>query len=215
MGTCPFHFRYADPTLNPEYARAPAKGYIYAFFHEVMLFPAYFWAWPEMQILISDHRDGELITQVVKRLGFGVVRGSTTRGVPRAPRDDAPGRSRPPLCDPRRPQRTAATCPPRVGVPRQPDRPADRGAGMAFRNPGGQKLGSLRRPTPVWRAAACVIPEAVHVPPDADRETIEACRLEVENECSNARLKLRRGSSNSDLIGPNGAVLPRPPQCLR
>ena len=45
-----------------------------------MLFPAYYWAWPEMQILISDHRDGELITQVVRRLGFGVVRGSTTRG---------------------------------------------------------------------------------------------------------------------------------------
>src|SRR5579864_6672460 len=65
VSTSRFHFRYADPTVNPELARRTGQRYIYAFFHEVMLFPAYFWAWPEMQILISDHRDGELITQVV------------------------------------------------------------------------------------------------------------------------------------------------------
>ena len=82
VGTTRFHFRYDDPMVNPEVARRTGRRYIYAFFHEVMLFPAYFWAWPEMQILISDHRDGELITQVVRRLGFGVVRGSTTRGGP-------------------------------------------------------------------------------------------------------------------------------------
>ena len=40
-----------------------------------------------MHILISEHRDGELITQVVKRLGFSVVRGSTTRGGARALRE--------------------------------------------------------------------------------------------------------------------------------
>src|SRR5437764_12627662 len=87
VSTTRFHFRYADPTVNPEVARRTGQRYIYAFFHEVMLFPAYFWAWPEMQILISDHRDGELITQVVQRLGFGVVRGSTTRGGARALRE--------------------------------------------------------------------------------------------------------------------------------
>ena len=80
VGTSRFYFRYADPRVNPEVARRTGQRYIYAFFHEVMLFPAFYWAWPEMQILISDHRDGECITQVVKRLGFGVVRGSTTRG---------------------------------------------------------------------------------------------------------------------------------------
>src|SRR5262249_50621242 len=41
----------------------------------------------EMHILISDHRDGELITQVVARLGFSVVRGSSTRGGSRALRE--------------------------------------------------------------------------------------------------------------------------------
>ena len=78
--TIDYHFRYEDSSVNPEVARRLDQRYIYAFFHEVMLFPAHYWAWPEMHILISDHRDGELITQVIERLGFGVVRGSTTRG---------------------------------------------------------------------------------------------------------------------------------------
>ena len=74
--TIDYHFRYEDSAVNPEVARRLGQRYIYAFFHEVMLFPAHYWAWPSMHILISDHRDGELITQVIKRLGFGVVRGS-------------------------------------------------------------------------------------------------------------------------------------------
>ena len=85
--TLNYHFRYADPHVDPEVARQTGRRYIYAFYHEVMLFPAYYWPWPEMHILISDHRDGELITQVVSRLGFSVVRGSTTRGGTRALRE--------------------------------------------------------------------------------------------------------------------------------
>ena len=82
--TLRYHFRYQDPAVAPEIARETGQRYIYAFFHEVMLFPAYYWPWSEMHILISDHRDGELITQVVGRLGFSVIRGSTTRGGTRA-----------------------------------------------------------------------------------------------------------------------------------
>ncbi len=85
--TIDYHFRYEDSSVNPEVARRLGQRYIYAFFHEVMLFPAHYWAWPEMHIMISDHRDGELITQVIKRLGFGIVRGSTTRGGARVLRE--------------------------------------------------------------------------------------------------------------------------------
>ena len=83
--TITYHFRYKDPSVDPQVARQTGQRFIYAFFHEVMLFPAYYWNWPEMHILISEHRDGELITQVISRLGFTVVRGSTTRGGARAP----------------------------------------------------------------------------------------------------------------------------------
>jgi lysophospholipid acyltransferase (LPLAT)-like uncharacterized protein len=40
-----------------------------------------------------------------------------------------------------------------------------------------------------FRAAACVVPEPVHVPPDADRTTIEACRLEVERRMQSAMIE--------------------------
>ena len=44
------------------------------------------WAHREqgISILVSEHRDGEIITRVAARLGFGAVRGSTTRGGGRA-----------------------------------------------------------------------------------------------------------------------------------
>jgi lysophospholipid acyltransferase (LPLAT)-like uncharacterized protein len=181
VGTCRFHFRYDDPMVNPEVARRLGRRYIYAFYHEVMLFPAYYWAWPEMQILISDHRDGELITQVVKRLGFGVVRGSTTRGGARALREMTQRVDRGNLCvtpdGPKGPRRHVHQgmiyLASRTGLPIV-------GAGMAFRDPWrARSWDRFAVPRP-FRTAACVTPEPVVVPPDADRDTLESCRQEVE-----------------------------------
>jgi lysophospholipid acyltransferase (LPLAT)-like uncharacterized protein len=190
LSTARYHFRYADPTVNPEVARRTGQRHIYAFFHEVMLFPAYFWAWPEMQILISDHRDGELITQVVQRLGFGVVRGSTTRGGARALREMVNRVDQGHLCvtpdGPKGPRRHVhqglAYLASRTGLPIV-------GAGMAFRDPWrARSWDQFAVPRP-YRAAACVVPEAVVVPPDADRDTIEACRAEVERRMQAAMIE--------------------------
>jgi lysophospholipid acyltransferase (LPLAT)-like uncharacterized protein len=187
VGTTEFHFRYADPTVNPEVARRTGARYIYAFYHEVMLFPAYFWAWPEMQILISDHRDGELISQVVQRLGFGVVRGSTTRGGARALREMTQRVDRGHLCvtpdGPKGPRRHVHQGLPylasRTGLPIV-------GAGMAFSNPWRAKSwDKFAVPRPFGKAA-CVVPEPVIVPPDAGREELEACRAEVERRMQRA-----------------------------
>ena len=181
VGTCRFHFRYANPLVNPEVARRLGDRYIYAFYHEVMLFPAYYWAWPEMQILISDHRDGELITQVVKRLGFGVVRGSTTRGGARALREMTQRVDRGHLCvtpdGPKGPRRHVHQgmiyLASRTGLPIV-------GAGMAFGNPWrARSWDRFAIPRP-FRAAACVVPQPLTVPRDADRDTLEDCRQEVE-----------------------------------
>ena len=56
------------------------KDVIYAIWHSCMLVPAYIGRNLGIKVLISLHTDGEYIAQVVKWLGFGVVRGSTTRG---------------------------------------------------------------------------------------------------------------------------------------
>jgi lysophospholipid acyltransferase (LPLAT)-like uncharacterized protein len=54
------------------------QRYIYAFWHEAMLGPIA--VRPKARVLISQHRDGELIAQVCQRLGMGAIRGSTARG---------------------------------------------------------------------------------------------------------------------------------------
>ena len=185
--TIDYHFRYEDSSVNPEVARRLDQRYIYAFFHEVMLFPAHYWAWPSMHILISDHRDGELITQVIKRLGFGVVRGSSTRGGARALREMTSKIDMGNLCvtpdGPRGPRRQVQQglvyLASRTGLPIV-------GAGMAFKNP--WRATSWDRfcvPRPHSKAA-CVAPAPVTVPPDADRETLEACRALVERRMQTA-----------------------------
>ena len=59
--------------LHPRHGR-----FIYAFWHEHILFGARFGA--KSQVLISKHADGELITQIVLRMGMTAVRGSSRRG---------------------------------------------------------------------------------------------------------------------------------------
>ncbi|MCR4289966.1 MAG: lysophospholipid acyltransferase family protein [Candidatus Scalindua sp.] len=56
------------------------KYAIYAFWHAHMLLPAFVGRNRNVKVLISQHRDGEYIAQIVQRLGYGVARGSTTRG---------------------------------------------------------------------------------------------------------------------------------------
>lgn len=57
---------------------------IYTFWHCMLLIPTYVGMNSKIQVLISQHTDGEYIAQVLNRLGFGVIRGSTTRGGARA-----------------------------------------------------------------------------------------------------------------------------------
>ncbi len=64
--------------------KIPTTHAIYTSWHCLMLIPAYVGRNKNIQVLISQHSDGEYIAQVIKRLGFGVIRGSTTRGGARA-----------------------------------------------------------------------------------------------------------------------------------
>src|SRR5262249_28146081 len=54
------------------------ERFLYLFWHETLLFATQFRT--RVHVLISQHADGELITQVCRHLRIGVVRGSTTRG---------------------------------------------------------------------------------------------------------------------------------------
>ncbi len=54
------------------------ERYLYAFWHESLLAPLI--TRPKIRVLISQHRDGELIAQCCSWLGIGTFRGSSSRG---------------------------------------------------------------------------------------------------------------------------------------
>lgn len=58
--------------------------HIFVFPHGDLLMPAAIYRDTGVVVLISQHRDGEVIAQVAERLGFSTVRGSSTRGGARA-----------------------------------------------------------------------------------------------------------------------------------
>ncbi len=56
------------------------KPFIFAFWHGTLLLMVYAFRSDKRTFLVSFHRDGELITRVIKRFGIEATRGSTTRG---------------------------------------------------------------------------------------------------------------------------------------
>ena len=64
----------------PEYTAALARGerFVYAFWHSALLPLAVLHKNEGIAVLVSRHRDGELITQLIEKLGFVAARGSST-----------------------------------------------------------------------------------------------------------------------------------------
>jgi lysophospholipid acyltransferase (LPLAT)-like uncharacterized protein len=57
---------------------------VYAFWHCHILPLTWAYRGRSLVVLVSEHGDGETITQIIHHLGYGTVRGSTTRGGARA-----------------------------------------------------------------------------------------------------------------------------------
>jgi lysophospholipid acyltransferase (LPLAT)-like uncharacterized protein len=70
---------YFDPRTDPVHP-AHAGRFVYLGWHEYMLMPILLRGSRRMLALASEHRDGELIAHTMRHLGWGVARGSTTRG---------------------------------------------------------------------------------------------------------------------------------------
>jgi lysophospholipid acyltransferase (LPLAT)-like uncharacterized protein len=68
----------------PEGMKARDGQYIMAFWHGCLLMMVYAYVGSRLTFLVSWHRDGELITRVMRWFGMNPTRGSTTRGGIRA-----------------------------------------------------------------------------------------------------------------------------------
>jgi lysophospholipid acyltransferase (LPLAT)-like uncharacterized protein len=156
--------------------------YLYAFWHENILVPAYHYARRDIHVLISEHADGRMIAEACRHLGFRVVRGSATRGGARAVRQmwrrsrsahlaitpDGPRGPR------RRVQPGVVYLAALTGLPIVP-------FGIAFTR--AWRMNSWDRfavPCP-WSEAVCVTAEPIHVPENVRKDQLEHYRQKVED----------------------------------
>jgi lysophospholipid acyltransferase (LPLAT)-like uncharacterized protein len=65
---------------HPDGCAARGEAMIFAFWHGRLLMMPFVYPGLRATILISQHRDGEYISRIARRLGLGVERGSATRG---------------------------------------------------------------------------------------------------------------------------------------
>jgi lysophospholipid acyltransferase (LPLAT)-like uncharacterized protein len=70
---------YDDPKIDPIFPECQGQK-IYIFWHEYILFPFYLRGHCNMAMLLSRHRDAEMLSYAAHHMGFEFVRGSTNRG---------------------------------------------------------------------------------------------------------------------------------------
>jgi lysophospholipid acyltransferase (LPLAT)-like uncharacterized protein len=79
MGTLDYKVAYYDRAIDPVFPECRGQK-IYIFWHEYILFPLYLRGHCNLAMLLSRHRDAEMLSYAAHHLGFEFVRGSTNRG---------------------------------------------------------------------------------------------------------------------------------------
>jgi lysophospholipid acyltransferase (LPLAT)-like uncharacterized protein len=180
IGTLNFCHRSLVREADPRKCKLGAR-FIYAFWHENLLLPAYFYARRDIHVLISQHADGELIARVCRHLGFSTVRGSSRRGGIEALRKLLRASRSSHLAvvpdGPRGPRRSLQLGPiylaSRTGLPIVP-------SGIGFERAWrARSWDRFALPYP-WTRARVVTAEPIVVPPDLGKEELEHWRQRVE-----------------------------------
>lgn len=203
IGTLRYRYRPMGENFDPN--RLNFRGrYLYAFWHENILVPAYHYGRRDIHVLISEHADGRMIAEACRHLGFRVVRGSATRGGARAVRQmhrlsrsahlaitpDGPRGPR------RRVQPGVVYLAALTGLPIVP-------FGIAFSR--AWRMRSWDRfavPWP-WSGTVCVTAEPIHVPENIRKDQLEHYRLRVQeamDAASDAAERIVRKSDFGDTI---------------
>jgi lysophospholipid acyltransferase (LPLAT)-like uncharacterized protein len=181
MRTLDYQACFYDAHVDP--AAPTFEGpVIFLFWHEYIPFPFYLRGNCHIAMLLSRHQDAEWLSQAARHMGFGTVRGSTSRGGVAALRELMRTSATKNLAitpdGPRGPRRRLASgcifASSRLGIPLVP-------FGLGYNRPW-----RIRRawdhfavPRPYSRARAVVGP-TVQIPANLDREGVERYRVRVE-----------------------------------
>lgn len=181
MRTLEYRVLYHDFSVDPVFPECRGPN-LYVFWHEYILFPLYLREHNFVTMLLSQHRDADILSDVAARMGFEFVRGSTKRGGERAIRElFSVGRSRHLAITPDGPRGPRRHMAPgavylasRLGIPI---------VAMGFGYDGPWRLKSWDRfaiPRPFCRARA-VVSKEIFVPPDLSRDEIEEYRMRIQD----------------------------------
>jgi lysophospholipid acyltransferase (LPLAT)-like uncharacterized protein len=194
--------RYWSPDGRQHPVEASQQRFIYAFWHDSMLAPMT--TRTKIEMLVSQHADGELVARICQWVGFGVVRGSSTRGGhealvhmihsdPQAHLGITPDGPKGPR---RRVQAGMIYMASRTGVPIVC-------CGYGFTHV--RRLGSWDRfaiPRPFSRIVG-VVCEPIHVPPNLGRKELEQWRIRVEDAFLRATAQAEDWANRIRVEGPN------------
>jgi lysophospholipid acyltransferase (LPLAT)-like uncharacterized protein len=178
MRTLDYRAIYLDRNVDPTLARGGTR--IYVFWHENLLVPLYLRGHCHIAMLLSQHRDADILGLVAKLSGFDCVRGSTYRGGSRALMELLERSRTHHLAitpdGPRGPRRKLAQGPiylasklqlPIVAMGMGYDRP--------WRTPTWDRFAI---PKPFSRARG-IVSGPMFIPPDLDRDGVEHWRLHI------------------------------------
>jgi lysophospholipid acyltransferase (LPLAT)-like uncharacterized protein len=180
MGTLRYRYHPIGPNLDPGQPGFDGR-YVYAFWHENILMPAYLYNGLDVWALVSQHADGELFAELCRHLRIRTVRGSSTRGGVQAVRNmlrigRTGGLALTPD-GPRGPRRQVQLgliyLAAKTGLPIVP-------LGMAYQR--AWRLHSWDRfavPHP-WTRGICVSLSPITVPAEADKDQMEEYRSLIE-----------------------------------
>lgn len=179
MSTLEYRAIFYDPAVDTINGTDVPR--IYVFWHEYILVPLYLRGHSNMAMLLSRHRDADVLARVAHHMGFDCVRGSTNRGATTALLDMARRGRHMHLTitpdGPRGPRRQLAIGPvylaSRLGLPIVP-------LGFGIDRPWRMKSWDrFAVPRPFSQVRGIVGPE-VRIPADLDRDQLELQRQSVE-----------------------------------
>jgi lysophospholipid acyltransferase (LPLAT)-like uncharacterized protein len=206
IGTVRHRYHHRGPDVRPNHLTSDAH-FIFAFWHEYLLLPAYHYGTPDILVLISQHADGQLIAEICRYLHFGLIRGSTTRGGVEAVRQMLANGARKHLAitpdGPRGPRREVQPglvyVASRTGLPIIP-------IGFAFRRAWRMRSWDhFAVPRPFTLGTAITL-EPIFVPADADKDQLERYRRQVEAAMQEATLLAEGWARRGDRQPPASAM---------
>jgi len=216
MDTLDYRALFYDPDVDPASPRCHGQK-IYVFWHEYILFPLMMRGHCNLAMLLSRHRDAEILSYVAYHMGFEFIRGSSSRGGAAALRKMLDKSQQMHLAitpdGPRGPRRKMAPGPiflaSKLGIPLV-------AIGVGHNRP--WRAGSWDRfaiPRPFSRAR-CILSSELHVPPDLDREGLEHFRMKVElvlnRLCDEAEQWAESGSHKPGQLTPQRSAKPLVPR---